>query len=368
MESMMLCDNPAYLNIMFIFKTTINLLSIIAPIVLIISMMLDIAKAVTRSADEINKVYISMRRKLFAGAIIFFIPTLTYMVFEMFSNSTIDVLCLNQATRENIKIIEDAKHAEEIAKEKSAVGNKNAGSGIGGNTFIYSVYSNNKNFSDSKLHTSTNLNAFINGREYDTLPNDKCMSFSENCSCPNINGLSGFFFTMRDNSGRDFAEVKGGDKKVNVTVKCSNGNVISQTVNEKTKDQFTKAFNRICDLTTIGISGYRLNFKDISFNGTYSYRMISGRIACSKHAYGGAIDINVSKHYTISGISYIPYSGQGSKTFENYKKFVAALGNELDVRNVNYILWKYAFKPSGFRWGGTWDANSFDPMHFEIGG
>ena len=80
-----------------------------------------------------------------------------------------------------------------------------------------------------------------------------------------------------------------------------------------------------------------------------------------------AVDFNSALVINVNGQNYNPFAGQGDATRQKYDKFVAALGGkELNAKNINYVLWKYAFEPNGFEWGGTWDAGSFDPMHYEI--
>ena len=116
----------------------------------------------------------------------------------------------------------------------------------------------------------------------------------------------------------------------------------------------------------IGINGVKLNKDVLDLDGTLVKRTTSKRNACSFHAYGSAIDINYKLTINVNGKDYKPYSSQGEETRNTYDAFVSALGREDDIRNVNYILWKYAFEPFGFTWGGNWSAESFDPMHFEI--
>ena len=73
--------------------------------------------------------------------------------------------------------------------------------------------------------------------------------------------------------------------------------------------------------------------------------------------------------FGIAGLCLLPISIK-HKWWKNLPlmkdAFINAIGSENDIRNVNYIIWKYAFEPSGFIWGGNWSSRSFDPMHYEV--
>ena len=129
---------------------------------------------------------------------------------------------------------------------------------------------------------------------------------------------------------------------------------------------FEKAFASICKLLTTGIDGYKINVSDLKNGGTFVERLTS-QGSPSLHGYGLAQDWNYSAEYVIDGVKYSPYN----RDIGVYNKFVEALGgDEDDPRNINYILWKYAYQPAGFKWGGNWGRNgssaTYDGMHFEI--
>lgn len=188
---------------------------------------------------------------------------------------------------------------------------------------------------------------------YPTLSSDRCkfgkFPYNDNSSGRNIN--------------IDPAWVSANIMKINFP--CSQFNESVQ-IHRAAKANFDAALTNICKLVTTGINGMKLQVADIKFGGAYVPRKTNGG-TYSLHAYGIATDFNYNWSTKVNGTTYKPYASQGTDTYNEYQKFINALGgNEADSRNVNYILWKYAFEPAGFKWGGHWGTSSFDPMHFEI--
>ncbi len=199
---------------------------------------------------------------------------------------------------------------------------------------------------------------FINGVQRGLKTGD-CMKWSDNCFCPTIGALRSFQFIMESKTGRNMKETKrsSGDKIVKATVTCKDGETLKALVTERVKPNYIRAFNKICELREQGI----VNNNNYKSQGSLNERTTTGRSRCSFHAYGTAIDINADYSVKVNGTTYYPY-GRNRSTYE---KFVKALGKENDNRNINYILWKKAFEPNGFVWGGNWTTD-YDGMHFEI--
>ena len=133
-------------------------------------------------------------------------------------------------------------------------------------------------------------------------------------------------------------------------------------INVKAKDKFQNAFKKICTILTDGVkikNGKVCKFTPghLLDGGTFVERKTSSGYF-SSHAYGLAIDFNYTASYNINGKNYSPYDS--SRSLENYMSFVDAIGGEENCQNINYILWKYAFEPSGFKWGGNFGRNGND--------
>ena len=158
---------------------------------------------------------------------------------------------------------------------------------------------------------------------------------------------------------------------VGVKSNCSGGGWDkTYTVNTQATGKFAAAYANICKLLTNGVtlsdgSKCKLNASDLKDGGTFVERKTSSG-GYSLHAYGLAQDWNYSKEIKVNGKSFKPYGCQGSNCQSEYQAFVRALGKEESCYNVNYILWKYAYQPAGFNWGGNWSSGSWDGMHFEV--
>ena len=199
---------------------------------------------------------------------------------------------------------------------------------------------------------------FVNGTQR-ALKTGDCMKWEDSCYCPTIGRLTGFQFIMENSTSRKMKDTKIKDEIIRLKVKCNDGYTVKGTINKQVESNFRKAFNKICELRDQKI----ITDSNYVSLGTYNARTNSPRTRCSFHAYAAAIDINADLTIEVNGKKYKPYG----RSETEYKNFVKALGNENDKRNINYILWKKAFEPNGFVWGGNWGSN-FDGMHFEIRG
>ena len=137
---------------------------------------------------------------------------------------------------------------------------------------------------------------------------------------------------------------------------------MSFTVNTKAVDKFQKAFDGICKLLTEGV---KVNGKTCKYTmsdlqgGTVFVETKTEMGDLDLHPYGLAQSWNYSKKYIINGQTFTPFSPASSE--EEYWDFVNALGGkEADCRNVNYILWEYAYKNAGFNWGGYYGRKGYD--------
>jgi hypothetical protein len=158
---------------------------------------------------------------------------------------------------------------------------------------------------------------------------------------------------------------------VTVNTNCSSGNWNkSFKVHKTASTKFANAYKSICRILTQGVTlsdGTRCTYTTASLldGGTFVQRKTSSG-SYSLHAYGMAQDWNYTLKINYKGQTYQPYKSQGSSSKAEYNRFVSALGKEEACENVNYILWKYAFQPAGFTWGGNWSTSSWDGMHFQV--
>jgi hypothetical protein len=144
------------------------------------------------------------------------------------------------------------------------------------------------------------------------------------------------------------------------------------SVNVQAKENYEKAFKNICNILKDGVklsNGKTCSYtaKDLQGGETYSPRKtLSGAI--SDISYGITQDWNYNKKITINGKTYQPYGY--TRSIEEYQNYVKALGSEENCTNINYVLYKYAYKDAGFSWGGNWGRNgnsgTFNGMHYYV--
>ncbi|MBQ8235009.1 MAG: M15 family metallopeptidase [Bacilli bacterium] len=356
----MTCNDLELLEIILVFKKTIDLIMLLTPLILVIVISIDLFKMVIGNDDVLNNGYKSIKRKFITACIIFLIPSITQFCISLINKNNMVLKCYNNANKETIQAIRLAQNIEKEIKEEQKLKDKQ--------DIEEMEKINTPSVPIIKIdnYTYYNLAPFVD-RTQRALVNGDCLNESDNCACPSYGKFEGFKFVMANNS-RDMKKTirNINDKMAYVKVTCSDGTNISKTVNSKAKKNFEDAFNRICMLKTTGIDGIKLESSSLQIDGTLVERTNSKRTVCSPHAYGTAIDINYNLKITVNNNTYTPYQNQGEQTRKEYDRFINALGRENDIRNVNYILFVYAFEPSGFVWGGLWPDSSFDPMHFEV--
>ena len=364
------------LNIILWTKNALDIIYILVPILMIIFISIDLGKIVIGKTEDSSKILATCTKRIIAGLVIFFIPLITSVLLDLVSYSTTQkaFTCWKEATPENVEIKLKEERAKEKAereikeKEQEEKRKKKAQERKDKSARAQKEYLSKKE-QEEKLKSGESavnipskggsLAPIINGTQR-ALKTGECMKFSDNCACPAIGRFSGFYFTMASSTGRNMKETKmdSAESIEYLRVNCSDGSHIHAYVNSKVKSNFNQAFEKVCELRKKGTIA--------TFGGAYYARTNSSRTICSFHAYGSAVDFNYSLSITVNGNKYKPYANQGSSTYAEYNRFVKALGKENHPKNYNYILWKEAFEPAGFEWGGNWSAGSFDPMHFEI--
>lgn len=365
-------------------KEIFEYFGLIVPVLLIVLVSIDLGKMVISGDADTKKTLKSIIGRIIAAVACYFVPIIVTLLVGILADSDDKmknnggIFCWNEATDEQIEKLKAAYEAEKKAEEQKRAAEKKKKADE--KAAIRKAARDAKKKVDQIIPTvesstkgATVVRPYINGVEATSgIPKGKCMTWEENCACPSLSGgkISGFTFILKSETAREFAEVRyidGSDNVKGISVSCPDGSTIIASVYSGVASNFESAFKKICQLKTTGINGYKVDANNVVYCGSYVKRLNAARDVCSPHTYGLAVDFNPGLSIGVGGTSYKPYSGQGIKTRNEYDKFITALGGrENDVRNVNYILWKYAFEPSGFEWGGTWNAGSFDPMHYEV--
>lgn len=121
-----ICEDSNVLSVILLIKDVINIISIIAPIVLIIMMSVDIFKMVIGSdVNDFSKKIKKIIARATAAVLIFFIPTLVNLLLSMLNRDNYNQsFCWVNATSESIasyKAIEEARKlvdAERVEEER----------------------------------------------------------------------------------------------------------------------------------------------------------------------------------------------------------------------------------------------------------
>ena len=161
---------------------------------------------------------------------------------------------------------------------------------------------------------------------------------------------------------------------VTISPECSDSSFASMkfTVHKEAASNFKKAFKSVCTIITTGVkisNGTTCKYSvDNLHEGTTFIERKTTNGAIDPHSYGISQDWNYSATYKVGNETYSPYS---TRSLEEYEKFVLALGGEEEhCSNVNYILWKYAYKDAGFIWGGNYgrkgNSGTFDGKLFQL--
>ena len=98
-----LCDNPDVLKVIKIVKIIINLIKIIVPIALIVTIMISLMQSILdKDNDALNKELKKSTNKLIAAVLIFLIPTFVSLIFNTVGSDTDYKNCLKNANEEKI--------------------------------------------------------------------------------------------------------------------------------------------------------------------------------------------------------------------------------------------------------------------------
>ncbi len=105
MNILSICSNPDILKVMLLIKTVINCICVAVPIILIIVLMLDYAKAVSSGDDTmVMKITKNLHYRLIAVVVIFFIPGLVKVLVNVADGSSNEYYnCIDNATWVNIE-------------------------------------------------------------------------------------------------------------------------------------------------------------------------------------------------------------------------------------------------------------------------
>lgn len=115
-----ICDEPEVLSVFRLIKIALQMIRVIVPIFLIVSIALSYLKAVsTNNQDMVRKTLKESVTKAIAAVLIFFVPTFVNVIISSVSYDETYKSCLNNATTENIRVAYDlrAEYLVNMAQE-----------------------------------------------------------------------------------------------------------------------------------------------------------------------------------------------------------------------------------------------------------
>lgn len=119
-----ICDNAEILSVLRLIKIVIGIIRVIVPILLILSLSLEFAKAVmSNDSDLLKSASSAAVKKSIAAVLIFFIPTFMNMIGNMTSDDGMYKTCLENATVENIDAAFEIRAQTLMAQAKDNISN-----------------------------------------------------------------------------------------------------------------------------------------------------------------------------------------------------------------------------------------------------
>ena len=117
-----ICDLPDTLKVMRIVNIVITIIKVVVPIMLIVSAMIDLVRAISDS--ELNKITKPMVNKVIAALLVFLIPTFVKLIAQITLNDGEYEACLGDITKETIKT-SYINQGESLVKKAEESGNQN---------------------------------------------------------------------------------------------------------------------------------------------------------------------------------------------------------------------------------------------------
>ncbi len=122
------CEVPEVLKVMRIVNIVIQIIRIAVPIILIVSAMIDLVRAVSNS--ELNKITKPMVAKVVAAVLIFLIPTFVRVVANIAGNDGEYEKCLGNITKETIELAYEKQEEILVSKAEESVDLNDYNNGI----------------------------------------------------------------------------------------------------------------------------------------------------------------------------------------------------------------------------------------------
>ena len=316
-----ICDSSTGVTIIYFLKIVATIITLIVPIILIVTCMLDSVKGVTTGELKIVSKWI---KRSLAAIIIFLLPSIVFLLADMVSSSSEIQYCYKSASLERAKQLKETEKAQEEAKLAKW-----------------------KQEQEQKRKEEEEKAARMKEEERQKKQKRK-------------NQAPGYD-TGWESNGNNTTNTK--IVKIDVTdlgcpVTYAGIALKHLRVNEDVASELHSVLKQWC--SGFVKSNSALTNGRIETAGAYVNK-------AGYHGRGLAIDLYNNWKYKSNNKKYTPYSGQGNNTWVRYQTFICEVcnGKEDCDKNINYRLYYDYFKKIGWCWGGNWSAGYFDPMHYE---
>ena len=347
------CESASALRAIYLVKTLIGSLSIIVPIILIVSLMINITKAIINNNNDIlAKIEITIKNKILAALIVFLVPTIVNLALSTIDAQNVHMLCYNNANLTYITLkSEEEKALKELEKEQRR----------------QEVKAKQKQLAEEKRQKALNK-AINDSYNNDSSSNNYYYDYSEDYNNPSNNngtpGISGGYTGESDISNQSGTVTTTNIVAIDVTDLAVPLYYSDHVTVFKTLSVNSAIQNEIHNILN-NVSKYVKQNQDMipRFETAGAYVNKSGY-----HGRGLAIDLFNNWSIVYNGKTYYPYANYGPSSWTNYNNFICEVcnGKENCKYNINYIIYEKYFKGNGWCWGGNWGTSYHDPMHFEL--
>ncbi len=123
-----ICDAPETLGVLRIVQIVVTIIKVVVPILLIVSAMIDFARAV--SDGELNKISKPMVNKVIAAVLVFLIPTFVKIIANIAGNNGEYENCLGNITVETINNAYNNREEELVKKAENTLSLSDYNNGV----------------------------------------------------------------------------------------------------------------------------------------------------------------------------------------------------------------------------------------------
>lgn len=326
-----ICDSSSFLQVIQLVKIIINSISIIVPVLLLLSCSLSAVSEILGDGKNAPKnILTAWKNKAIAAVIIFMIPTFVNIVIDMTSGDFEFKTCLTNANSSYISQLRSQEEAVKKIKEEKRK----------------ELYEKSKSSGTKIL-------------QHESAPDSDIPSnYGNEVDGGYGDGGENTYVPGKTVSGSSISKIDTTD--LGCTLYYSDHSTVFSIlrVNSEITSQVHGILTNVCS--------YRNRTSWVGQLETAGAYVDKG----GYHGRGLAIDLFNNWTYTYNGKDYHPYQSMGPTTFKHYTQFICDVcgGVEDCQYNINYQIYKNYFQPLGWCWGGDWTAQYFDPMHYEYSG